>query len=407
MEYIQLLPNAEFIYYGEDGCVFDLFNRRNHYCKKKYVEEFKQLLNGKPYIEAELNKDLVHYIETLMDEGLVYIYNNKVFHEPFYEKSKQEIRGLFEEPPVFNNIFIQASEYCGYDCVFCKEQGHHNVNNSCETCIKWGDKKEKYDLENQITNILRILKLHHTKITFSGGNTFAAWEENRKIIEVIFNESPDTEIHIVHNGEPISKEIINDLKKYSVIINLIVFGYDSESFYKVTQNKDSYANFLSSLKVFENEKIPIKLVAIGSKENLKKIKECQFNNNDIVSCHIYDKYELDDENRFAVRMNKDTDAQFMDRKYNRCLYGKMAMTRNGLIKPCPSFSDSIVDLKYESLDSAFKRQGFDKYWRMNRKNLEICGKCPYQWNCNDCMKVVLEANQNKKEFEILCDRIKN
>ena len=43
---------------------------------------------------------------------------------------------------------------------------------------------------------------------------------------------------------------------------------------------------------------------------------------------------------------------------------------------------------------------------MNRKNLEICGKCPYQWNCNDCMKVVLEANQNKKEFEILCDRIK-
>ncbi len=108
MTYLQLLPNAEFVYFGLDGCVFHLWNQKRFPCDRKSVALLNELLRGKPYEEAEYENEFNEYLLELMQEGMLYPMGNFLFG------------GYCIEPNRSNKTFIAASSF-----------GYYNIRRKC------------------------------------------------------------------------------------------------------------------------------------------------------------------------------------------------------------------------------------------------------------------------------------
>ena len=183
-------------------------------------------------------------------------------------------------------------------------------------------------MQDKLHDIRRILQLHHSKVTFSGGNIFMEWDENKQIIDMILLESPETEIHIVHNGETIHNEHLEYIDRNNIIVDLIAFGYDEESFCSVTGEQGAYQNFVSCLKQLTQSKILYNIIAIGTKEKIKKITKMKdINIKPVFECAVTSSNEIEGiASTFEERKKLAIDSTFMQKRDNRCLYGKIALT---------------------------------------------------------------------------------
>lgn len=407
MIYLQLLPVAEFSYYGKDGCVFHLLNQKRFPCDEKVAALLDELLKGKAYVESEYEEDFNQYLSELMEEGMLYPYSNPVYHETYCSKSSMEIRGLFEEPPQMREIYIQGAKKCNYNCKYCKmNQKEEGVNYGCRSCIQWGDLDTGNTIDDRTRDIKRLMQLHHSKVTISGGNPFLAWKDTKRMINLILQESASTEIHIIHNGAMLSEEILYYLREHNIYMEIMVFGYDDISCFEVTGSKAAFKEWNELLKCLQKLHIDFELIPVGNGKNLDMIQrfimdECYRPVHNIVEISETEQ-ELRTVIPYSERMKLPLDEFFDRKRYNRCLYGKLALTMAGRIQPCPMLEDTLVDLREKKLEFIFQNQYIDRYWRMTRKEVSGCRQCPYQWLCSDCMKMVMRINQYKGGTEWFC-----
>ena len=49
MSYLQLLPSAEFVYSGGEGCIYDLFQHDKYFLNKTEAYHLNILLKGEPF----------------------------------------------------------------------------------------------------------------------------------------------------------------------------------------------------------------------------------------------------------------------------------------------------------------------------------------------------------------------
>lgn len=412
MQYLQLLPNAEFSYFGENGCVFHLLNQKRFPCDKKIAALLEELLKGKPYVESECEEGFKQYLSQLMQEGMLYLYPAPVYHEAFCSKSKMEIRGLFEEPPQMNQIYIQGAVKCNYNCKYCKiNQEQTIINYGCRSCIQWGDVHTSDTISDRIEDIKRLLRLRHSKITISGGNPFLDWQETKRVLNAILQTDSSTEIHIIHNGSMLSDEILCYLKEYNIHIEVMVFGYDKNSYLKVTESENAYQDLKALLKQFQALHIVYELIPIGSSSELEMIEEYIMNRYNVPTQHMVEINETEEKLRTSMsypeRKKLPLDGFFDEKRYNRCLYGKLALTMEGRIQPCPMLNEELVHLKVQGLEYIFQGQLIDKYWRMTRSSFHACGQCPYQWLCTDCTKTMEIINRNGEHSGWVCEHMKD
>lgn len=411
MIYLQLLPNAEFSYYGDDGCAFHLLNHKRFPCDKKTAELLEELLRGKPYEESEYEKDFKEYLSQLMIEGMLYQYQSPVYHEPYCSKSNMEIRGLFEEPPHMNQIYIQGAGTCNYNCKYCQLNPERTiVNYGCNSCIQWGDLSKSYTINDRTKDIKRLLQLHHSKITISGGNAFLDWKATRTVLKAILQADSSTKIHIIHNGSMLSEEILRFLSGQKIHMSIMVFGFDKDSYCKITGKRTSYEEFEELLKRFQELHITYELIPIGNGTNLKNIQEFVGNIHHMSVNNMVEISESKEKLRTSLTYQERKMLpldEFFDRKrYNKCLYGKLALTMDGRIQPCPMIEDVLVDLKEQNLEYIFQNQQIDRYWRMTRKSITVCGHCPYQWICSDCTKTLAVVDQHGEKSGWICEHMR-
>lgn len=81
-------------------------------------------------------------------------------------------------------------------------------------------------------------------------------------------------------------------------------------------------------------------------------------------------------------------------KYNSCLNKKISVDVNGNIKNCPSMSLSFGNIKDKSILDAFNSKGFDKYWNINKDQIDVCKDCEFRYICTDCRAYT----ENKSPF---------
>lgn len=83
---------------------------------------------------------------------------------------------------------------------------------------------------------------------------------------------------------------------------------------------------------------------------------------------------------FVINTSLFTESQ----KYNTCLNRKIGIDLNGEIKNCPSMPQRFGNINDTSLQNAINKEGFEKYWNINKDKISVCKDCEYRHICTDC-----------------------
>ncbi|MCD5401298.1 hypothetical protein LR013_01710 [candidate division NPL-UPA2 bacterium] len=82
--------------------------------------------------------------------------------------------------------------------------------------------------------------------------------------------------------------------------------------------------------------------------------------------------------------------------YHPCLYGKLAVTLDGLVFPCIMLRENpLADIKEgNELWELFSRKKHEKYWCLDSKQIDRCKFCEYKYACLDCRAIEVAATND-------------
>ncbi len=83
---------------------------------------------------------------------------------------------------------------------------------------------------------------------------------------------------------------------------------------------------------------------------------------------------------FAVNIELFTEAQ----SWNTCLNRKISISTDGLIKNCPSMSDSFGHITTTPLNAALTAPMYKRLWSITKDQVKICRDCEFRYICTDC-----------------------
>jgi len=81
------------------------------------------------------------------------------------------------------------------------------------------------------------------------------------------------------------------------------------------------------------------------------------------------------------------------RQFNSCLNRKVGVDTRGNIKNCPSMKQSFGDARRTRLAEVVEREDFQRVWRTNKDQVQVCQDCEFRYICQDCRAYVREPEQ--------------
>lgn len=69
---------------------------------------------------------------------------------------------------------------------------------------------------------------------------------------------------------------------------------------------------------------------------------------------------------------------------NSCLYKKIAISENGMVKNCPSMNFDFGYVDDVELENVVNDPDFQRVWFVNKDKINICCQCQYRYLCFDC-----------------------
>lgn len=88
-----------------------------------------------------------------------------------------------------------------------------------------------------------------------------------------------------------------------------------------------------------------------------------------------------------ISLNKlriNTNFYFESKKYNSCLYQKVAIDKNGNIKNC-LFSEKVYgNVKLNKIKSIVTKNEFQDLWCITKDQISVCKECEFRYVCPDC-----------------------
>lgn len=180
--------------------------------------------------------------------------------------------------------------------------------------------------------------------------SFSGFSLLKKIAELIRNyELNYVEIHVDNSSFVTYKECCKILFEYAQISNIFLYNAP------ISSAKDYYERGEGNVDMQLGSVIYIEDKLDSSK------------------CGIINKYCQVYGNRRFFLMSKD---------YNSCLFKKVTLDRNGMVKNCPSLPETY-DLSL-GLSNIIKSPDFRKYWNIKKEDIEVCKDCEFRYNCLDC-----------------------
>lgn len=188
--------------------------------------------------------------------------------------------------------------------------------------------------------------------------SFSGFSSLKKLAELIQHyELNYVEIHIDNSSVLAYEECCNILSGHAQISN--IFLYDAPKSYA----KDYYERGEGN--------VDIQLGSVIYIEDKLDSNKCGIVNK---YCQVYG-------NRRFYLMSKD---------YNSCLFKKVSLDKNGMVRNCPSLPETY-DLSL-GLGNIVKSQNFRKYWEIKKDEIEVCKDCEFRYNCLDCRAHTIKGN---------------
>ena len=399
MTYFTLLPIAKFEYDKFGGSIINLLD----FSRIHYNEEEKDFLLGvlNCNIEniEEYNSEEQKIILELLDKGFAYLYNNPVFNEHHRDNREAEIRGLVEEVPHFSKIYIEITEECDRKCEFC--ESNLLIEKACDTCIRWKKKRKSGEIIFDYGKMIqRIAGLWVDEIVISGGNPLLAKEKLMDYITKIREAMEEVKISVYTNGEGLDKQLMHLFTEYDVSVKFVLLDFSVGG--NLGEVKE---NIYRNIRECVETNVECSVILLGKEALMQKKEKIQMELECTVDLEVPIDKEICDKNKFSERRKRVTKRYWKNQKYSSCLNNKLAISLDGLIRPCPMIDDTLIDLKNEKFDELFQKMIIDKYWRFTKNNVKMCHDCPYKYSCEDCTALELEINKGMVSYKRLCDRI--
>jgi len=88
--------------------------------------------------------------------------------------------------------------------------------------------------------------------------------------------------------------------------------------------------------------------------------------------------------------------------FNTCLNQKISIDCGGNIKNCPAMLSSYGKIENKSLREISLLESFQKYWNINKDQIEVCRDCEFRYICQDC-RAILKDSDNLYSKPLKCN----
>ena len=281
---------------------------------------------------------------------------------------------FFKTSPSLHRAYIIFGENCENNCIYCKKNNcgkDYILENRCFSCF--GNKNNPNF--NQIKIFIKKISLLECKeIILVGGDLVIDIDYLNLICELL-----------PHNMN--KKIILGYYSKYSNNIDNISDKFD-EVYININEKEffiEKTGVFLDGLKNKEKYNIII-ITENGNffKENKITIEK-NGNFKSISVSRIINKNDLEDIiSKEDLYVPSTSINQYMYKNiYNTCLNGLITLSGNGELSVCPMIPELKVGSVYD-FDVALKYSNINKYWRLNKTNIDLCKECSLNSTCYDC-----------------------
>ncbi len=80
------------------------------------------------------------------------------------------------------------------------------------------------------------------------------------------------------------------------------------------------------------------------------------------------------------------------RQVNGCLYKKISIGSDGLVRNCPSIKDSFGAYVFGALSPVLSTPAFRDNWFRRKDQIQTCKDCEYRYACTDCRAYLQDSN---------------
>ncbi len=352
-------------------------------------------------VESISEETIINYLTTLEQSGIGQFYSQSIYIEKLKPGLTKMQRRLMRIPPTLNYIYLELTNQCNLDCVFCQSQS--NLVKGTTSCWRWGGMTEDTLLnrDNWIDILKAALQLGCKIVHFIGGEPLLEWET---IVELINLTKTETcQIVLTTNGILLELEDTNKIDfliEHDVFFYLQILSANSQIHDSGVRANGSFEKLLGVIGQLENRGGRYSLTLPVYRNNQYDIdKTVQFLKNldpqgitiDILRSTKPRSEELAADTLLhkLFRTNPSfpplTAATFFQRQQGHPFWnGSLAISVTGDVFPCPSARDLVIaNIKQKNLHEIYRDEDFGKYWSLGKDLVAVCNQCEYRYACVD------------------------
>lgn len=358
---------------------------------------------GKKILENCIEKDIntlsdieKSYLEKLSEMNLIILNEISNINDICTHDIKIE--------PKLNFMWLELTEKCNLKCIHC--YGDCGSNKEIYD-IESKEGKDKLKIDDWKTIISQGSEGGCDRIQFIGGEPTIFKSD---LIELIgYARKKDfKEISVFTNATLIDSMFMDCFIENQVHVHFSLYGQNAEIHDSITGIDESFNRTVNNIKLMKKNNIKVFVAVIIMKENqdyVEEIKnlikelELDYRGYDVIrpvykgdqNKHIPDKKEVIDKKYISSPFFRTSTEKFnLNKNWNNCWYGKMAVTSTGDVIPCIFERNMIIsNIKDNSLQDILKSSKLEKYWGITKDDVDVCKDCEYRYACNDCRPLAL------------------
>lgn len=398
MDYFALLPIARYEEDNEGISILSITRQERIIFNKEKSEVVKKIISGPLPNDWEKDELITSIVDEIIDMGMGYIYERKVYVEEYKAKREIRMKGLLQGVPILEDVYIdlngprlQAEDELSTQKI---------ISNKCKSCMSGIANKNILDWDKIIKSFNRLILLITKRYVIIGGDPFGRREELITILKKIRKEKgKEVDIVIHTNGMFINNiENINIIKEYKAKIVLSVFEKNNS-----VEDDEYITRIEKTMKNLRDNNIDFDSTYVGNEESTfrEKIQEhgIVFTN----EAHCYSKGDRIDFLTSKERSNMFLDEYIQNDEVKGCLYRRLTISAEGKYKVCPHMDD-ITETNSSDLDYIFENDLQSEYWDKSKKNYSGCSKCRYVNCCKNCILLDEGIKNGDMMLSDICDK---
>lgn len=354
---------------GKTGyALYDLKNRNVYHLNYTAYNVIQKYMSGEQNFDKE-------------EQLIVDILNQIQFSENLLENSEIDIS------PKLSYVWLEITEACNLNCIHCYGEWGHPLD-KCESYLSCNEWKKIIDY---------IYNLGCRKIQFIGGEPLASSDFQELLIYAY--EKGMKQLDVFTNGTLINDDLIDLFHRLHIHVRVSIYGHNANIHDRVTQKKGSFVKTITNIKKMQEKNIPVQLAVIIMNENESYISDIR-NFASSFGSYGYDtirkttfgtqlSHGIKNVSVLSKRYQRKPEFTTspksfnLNKKWNSCWYGKIAITSKGDVIPCIFARECILGNIRKDTKEHIKVNTL-KMWGITKDNIQSCRECEYRYACHDC-----------------------